>query len=77
MIIALGGDFETFKIGGSGWIVFGGFLLLILSILVLVNPFGAGVATVIVFTGVGLILFGGLLCGESLLLRRVHEAFES
>ena len=77
MIIALGGDFETFKIGGSGWIVFGGFLLLILSILVLVNPFGAGVATVIVFTGVGLILFGGLLCGESLLLRRVHEAFEN
>ena len=77
MMIAFGGDLETFKIGGSGWVVFGGFLLLILSILVLVNPFGAGVATVIVFTGVGLILFGCLLCGESVLLRRIHLAYEA
>ena len=77
MMIAFGGDLETFKIDGGGWIVFGGFLLLILSILVLINPFGAGVATVIVFTGVGLILFGCLLCGESLLLKRIHEAYEN
>jgi uncharacterized membrane protein HdeD (DUF308 family) len=77
MMIAFGGDLDTFKIDGGGWIVFGGFLLLILSILVLINPFGAGVATVIVFTGVGLILFGCLLCGESLLLKRIHEAYEN
>lgn len=77
MMIAFGGDLETFKIGGSGWVVLGGFLLLILSILVLVNPFGAGIATVIVFTGVGLILFGCLLCGESLLLKRIHEVYEN
>ena len=77
MMIAFGGDLETFKIGGSGWVVFGGFLLLILSMLVLINPFGAGIATVIVFTGVGLILFGCLLCGESLLLKRLHEAYEN
>ena len=77
MIVALGGDLDTFKINGSGWVTFGGILLLVLSILVLVNPFGAGIATVIVFTGVGLILFGCLLCGESLLLRRVHERFEN
>ena len=77
MMIAFGGDLETFKIGGSGWVVLGGFLLLILSILVLINPFGAGIATVIVFTGVGLILFGCLLCGESLLLKRVHEVYEN
>ena len=77
MMIAFGGDLETFKIGGSGWVVFGGFLLLILSMLVLINPFGAGIATVIVFTGLGLILFGCLLCGESLLLKRLHEAFEN
>ena len=77
MMIAFGGDLETFKIGGSGWVVLGGFLLLILSILVLINPFGAGIATVIVFTGVGLILFGCLLCGESLLLKRIHEVYEN
>lgn len=77
MMIAFGGDLDTFKVKGGGWVVFGGFLLLMLSILILVNPFGAGIASVIVFTGVGLILFGALLCGESFLLRRIHENFEN
>ena len=77
MMIAFGGDLDTFKVRGGGWGVFGGFLLLMLSILILVNPFGAGIASVIVFTGVGLILFGALLCGESFLLRRIHENFEN
>ena len=76
MMIAFGGDLDTFNVGGSGWVVFGGILLLILSILVLVNPFSAGIATVIVFTGIGLILFGALLCGQSVLLKKVHERFE-
>lgn len=76
MIIAFGGDLDTFKVSGSGWVVFGGVLLLILSILVLVNPFSAGIATVIVFTGMGLLVFGALLCGQSVLLKRVHERFE-
>ena len=76
MMIAFGGDLETFKLNGSGWVVFGGILLLILSILVLVNPFSAGIATVIVFTGIGLIIFGALLCGQSVLLKHIHERFE-
>lgn len=77
MMIAFGGDLDTFKVNGGGWVVFGGILLLILSILVLVNPFSAGIATVVVFTGIGLIVFGALLCGESALLRRIHERFEN
>lgn len=76
MMMAFAGDLDTFNVKGSGWVVFGGILLLILSILVLVNPFSAGIATVIVFTGIGLILFGCLLCGQSVLLKRVHERFE-
>ena len=76
MIIAFGGDLDTFKINGSGWVILGGVLLLILSFLVLVNPFSVGITTVIVLTGVGLIVFGFLLCGESVLLRRIHETFE-
>lgn len=76
MIIAFGGDLETFKIDGSVWVIVGGILLLILSFLVLVNPFSVGMTTVIVLTGIGLIVFGCLLCGESFLLRRVHEYFE-
>ena len=77
MIIAFAGDLDTFKLSGSGWVTFGGILLLILSILVLVNPFGAGIATVIVFTGIGLILFGALLCGQSTLLKKVHEVMQN
>ena len=76
MIIAFGGDLDTFKLSGSGWVVFGGFLVLLLSVLILVNPFGAGIATVIIFTGMGLILFGALMCGESLLLRRIHVNYQ-
>jgi uncharacterized membrane protein HdeD (DUF308 family) len=76
MMMAFAGDLDTFNVKGSGWVVFGGILLLILSILVLVNPFSAGIATVIVFTGIGLILLGCLLCGQSVLLKRVHERFE-
>ena len=68
MIIAFGGDLDTFRINGSGWVTMGGILLLVLSFLVLVNPFSVGIATVIVLTGVGLIVFGCLLCGESVLL---------
>lgn len=76
MIIAFGGDLETFKIGGSAWVTIGGILLLLLSILVLVNPFSAGIATVIVITGVGLLVFGLLLCAEANMLRQIHVNFE-
>ena len=54
----------------------GGILMLLLSILVLVNPFGAGIATVIVMAGVGLIVFGILLCSLSMKLKGVHLNFD-
>ena len=76
MIIAFGGDLETFRVGGSGWVTVGGILLLVLSILILVNPFSAGIATVIVITGVGLLVFGALLCAEANMLRQIHVTFE-
>lgn len=75
MIIAFGGDLETFRVGGSGWVTVGGILLLVLSILILVNPFSAGIATVIVITGVGLLVFGALLCAEANMLRQIHVTF--
>ena len=73
MMIAFGGDLETFKIGGSGWVVLGGFLLLILSILVLINPFGAGIATVIIVAGVGLLCLGALLIMAALQFKDIHK----
>ncbi len=77
MMIALAGDFDTFGIPGAGWIIGGSVVLLILSLLVLVNPFTAGIATVVVLAGIGLIVFGSLLCALSLKIRDVHKFFES
>lgn len=73
MIIAFGGDMETFKLGGSGLVIAGGILLLLLSILVLVNPLGAGVTTVVVIAGIGLLVLGGLLCALSLKMKDIDK----
>ncbi len=76
MMIALAGDFETFGIPGAGWIICGSIVLIILSIIVLINPFGAGVATVVVLAGVGLLVFGCLFCALSMKIRDIHKYFE-
>ena len=76
MILAFGGDLENFSIKGSGGTIFGGILLLILSIMVLINPFGAGVATILVLTGVGLMVFGFILCWLATKLRTIHMDME-
>ena len=73
MIIAFGGDLEVFRIKGSGWATTGGIILLILSILVLLNPFSVGVATVIIIAGFGLLVLGFLICWMSLLLRNIDK----
>ena len=77
ILIGFSGDFETFGVPGSGWLVAGGILLLILSILVLVNPLGAGIATVVVLAGVGLIVLGILLCVLSMKLKDIHRNFDA
>lgn len=76
MMIAFGGDLDTFRISGSTSVIVGGVLLLLLSILVLANPFSAGVATVIVLAGLGLLLLGLLLCWLALCLKNIHLHFE-
>ena len=77
IIMAFGGDMETFKLDGSGWMLAGGALLMLLSLFVLVNPMGAGVVTVIVLAGVGLIVFGMLLCGLSFKLKNLDHALDN
>ena len=77
IMIGLASDFDTFGVPGAGWITGGAVVLLVLSIIVLVNPFGAGIATVIVLAGSGLIVFGLLTCMLSMKLKDVHRSFES
>ena len=74
MMIAFVGDLETFRIKGSGWTILGGVLLLALSFVVLVNPFSAGVAAVVVLSGIGLIVFGFLLCWVAGIFRNIDKA---
>lgn len=76
MIIAFGGDLETFRVKGSFWTVIGGVVLLALSLIVLVNPFSAGVAAVVVLAGIGLLVFGFLLCWMSMILKDIHKNYE-
>ena len=76
MIIAFGGDLETFRVKGSFWTVIGGVVLLALSLIVLINPFSAGVATVVVMAGIGLLVFGLLLCWMSMVLKDIHKNYE-
>ena len=76
MLISFGGDLETFRVKGSGWTVFGGVILLLLSITVLLNPFSAGIATVILVAGVGLMVMGVLICMASMILRDIDKTFQ-
>ena len=76
MIISFGGDLETFRLHGGAWIICGGVLLLILSIIVLVNPLSVGIDTVVVITGLGLLMFGVLLCAIAMKLKNIHTRIE-
>ena len=68
---------DTFRIPDGGWVIIGGILLLILSIVVLINPLGAGIETIIILAGIGLLVFGALLCMLSMKLRDMHKYFEA
>lgn len=76
VLLGFSGDFDTFGIQGGGMLTVGGILMLLLSIMVLVNPFGAGIATVIFMAGTGLIVFGILLCSLSMKLKGIHLNFD-
>ena len=73
MIIAFGGDIDTFNVEGNGLVIASGIVLLILSILILMNPFRAGIPAVIILTGVGLLVFGIILGIMSFKLRDIHN----
>lgn len=76
MTIAFGGDMETFRLSGSAWIICGGVILLILSLLVLANPLSVGIETVVVICGLGLLMLGVLLSAISMKLKDIHTSLE-
>ena len=75
MLIAFGGDMDTFKIPGSGWTIVLGIIILLLSIFVLLNPFSAGVMTILVVASTGLILLGITFCVVAAKLKEIKKEF--
>ncbi len=77
MIIGFGSDLEAFNVKGYGWPLAGGVVLLILSILILINPFSFGTSAVVILTGIALIILGGIFIVKSLRMRNLHSFFKS
>ena len=75
ILISFGGDMDTFKVSGSASMIILGILILALSIFVLLNPLSAGVVTVLVVAGVGLILLGVTFCILAAKLRDLKKDF--
>lgn len=73
MILGLAGDFRTLGVGGAGWGIFIGIVMLLLSLLIIFKPFSFGTSAVVILTGVGLIVVGFTMISASLRLRRIHK----
>ena len=74
-IIGLGSDMDSFRVRGSGWVIAGGVILLLLSLGITFFPLTLGTASVVILTGCAFIFFGALLIALSIRLRRIHEHF--
>lgn len=74
-IIGFGSDLDSFRVRGSGWVIAGGVILLLLSLGITFFPLTLGTASVVILTGCALIVFGIMLIALSIRLRRIHEHF--
>lgn len=76
MIIGFAGDLSAFNVRGSGWGIAAGVILLLLSILIIFKPFSVGMATVVVLTGVALIVLGAIMIAGGIRLRKLHKSVQ-
>ena len=77
LVISFGGDLDTFRLSGGAWMTVGGILMLLLSILILLNPLSVGIGMVIVIAGIGLLMFGVMLCSIAMKLKDAHKYMET
>ena len=77
LVISFGGDLDTFRLSGGAWMTVGGILMLLLSILILLNPLSVGIGMVIVIAGIGLLMFGVMLCSIAMKLKEGHKYMET
>lgn len=73
MIIGFGGDLSAFRLPGSGWTIFGGVMMLVLGLLMVIMPLTVGVAALAFVTGCAMIVAGAVAIALSLKLRQLHD----
>lgn len=73
LFVGLGIDMHTLKIEGSEWAIATGFLLLICSVIVLMQPFYFGVAAVVVWVGISFLVAGISACILAWQLKNIHK----
>lgn len=72
IIISLGSDLNLFMLKGSRWTVFCGIVLLLLSIIIIIQPFKVGVPFITTLVSIGFVLAGIIMLVFSLQLRNIH-----
>lgn len=77
MLIGFGSDLKAFRVEGNGYAIAGGTILLILSILILINPFNFGTSAVVILTGTALLVMGFAVTAKSLRMRDIHKFFKN
>lgn len=76
-MVGLGGDMKTMGIDGGGWTIFTAILLIILSFIILMQPFIFGVQMVVAWIGISFLFAGASLVYFSFHLRKAHKSFLS
>lgn len=76
MIIGFGSDLAAFNVPGRGWCTFGGVLLLLVAIFMVLKPFEFGTSVIVALLGCALIAFGTVMLSMSLRLRKLHGFFQ-
>lgn len=75
MTIGFGSDLRMMGVQKSGWATALGIALLVLSLMILVKPFGFGAGVVTALTGTALILMGLSAIAAALKLKDIHRNF--
>ena len=71
--IGLGGDMHALRIGGSGWTIVAGVLLLICGLWILMQPIVFGTTAVILWVGISLLVAGAAAIWMAFQLCHAHK----
>ncbi len=72
LIISFGSDLSSLKMPGSGWMIFFGIILLLLSIVIMVQPFSIGIPTLVILLAISFIMMGITYIYVAFKLKKIH-----